>query len=31
MVGAGFEALASEWWHFDAPGWAQYPLGTAAP
>jgi D-alanyl-D-alanine dipeptidase len=22
----GFSPLPSEWWHFDAPGWQQYPL-----
>nr|WP_256199275.1 M15 family metallopeptidase [Verrucomicrobium spinosum] len=21
-----FSPLPSEWWHFDAPGWQQYPL-----
>jgi D-alanyl-D-alanine dipeptidase len=22
----GFTGLDSEWWHFDAPGWAHYPI-----
>jgi len=22
----GFSGLDSEWWHFDAPGWRQYPV-----
>jgi D-alanyl-D-alanine dipeptidase len=26
MVGAGFRPLATEWWHFDAPDSAKYPL-----
>ena len=26
MVGAGFKPLATEWWHFDAPDSARYPL-----
>ena len=26
MVAAGWLPLASEWWHFDAPGWEAYPL-----
>jgi D-alanyl-D-alanine dipeptidase len=26
MVGAGFLPLATEWWHFDAPDSARYPL-----
>ena len=26
MVAAGWIPLASEWWHFDAPDWEQYPL-----
>lgn len=26
MVAAGFAPMATEWWHFDAAGWAAYPL-----
>lgn len=26
MVAQGFLPLATEWWHFDAPDWRQYPL-----
>jgi len=26
MVAERFEPLATEWWHFDAPGWQDYPL-----
>ena len=26
MVAEGFEPLATEWWHFDAPGWQRHPL-----
>lgn len=26
MIEAGWLPLASEWWHFDAPGWEAYPL-----
>jgi D-alanyl-D-alanine dipeptidase len=26
MVGAGFQPLPTEWWHFDAPDSAKYPL-----
>lgn len=26
MTEAGWIPLASEWWHFDAPGWERYPL-----
>jgi D-alanyl-D-alanine dipeptidase len=26
MVGAGFRPLPTEWWHFDAPDSAKYPL-----
>jgi zinc D-Ala-D-Ala dipeptidase len=26
MAARGFTVLASEWWHFDADGWEQYPL-----
>lgn len=25
MAAQGFEPLATEWWHFDGPGWQQYP------
>ena len=25
MVAQGFEPLATEWWHFDGPGWQDYP------
>lgn len=27
MVAEGFEPLPTEWWHFDGPGWRDYPLG----
>ncbi len=26
MVAEGFEPLATEWWHFDAPGWQAHTL-----
>lgn len=26
MAAEGFVGLPTEWWHFDAPGWQQYPL-----
>ena len=26
MTGAGFVGLPTEWWHYDAPEWASYPL-----
>ncbi|GJM24304.1 MAG: hypothetical protein DHS20C16_07190 [Phycisphaerae bacterium] len=26
MESAGFVALPSEWWHFDAPDWRKYPI-----
>src|SRR5262249_30868953 len=26
MMAEGFEPLATEWWHFDAPGWQGYDL-----
>jgi len=26
MTAQGWIPLASEWWHFDAPGWERYPL-----
>jgi beta-N-acetylhexosaminidase/D-alanyl-D-alanine dipeptidase len=25
MVSQGFIPLATEWWHFDGPGWEGYP------
>jgi zinc D-Ala-D-Ala dipeptidase len=25
MTAQGFEPLPTEWWHFDGPGWQQYP------
>lgn len=28
MVGAGWKPLATEWWHFDAPDSANYPLSN---
>jgi D-alanyl-D-alanine dipeptidase len=28
MVAAGFKPLATEWWHFDAPDSARYPLSN---
>ncbi|MCH7814205.1 MAG: C39 family peptidase, partial [Planctomycetes bacterium] len=26
MTAEGFTGIATEWWHFDAPGWDRYPL-----
>jgi D-alanyl-D-alanine dipeptidase len=26
MKAEGFEPFPTEWWHFDAPGWQEYPL-----
>jgi beta-N-acetylhexosaminidase/D-alanyl-D-alanine dipeptidase len=26
MKAEGFTGIASEWWHFDGPGWRGYPL-----
>ena len=26
LFAQGFEPLATEWWHYDAPGWKAYPL-----
>ncbi len=26
MVKQAFEPMPTEWWHFDAPGWNQYPV-----
>lgn len=26
MVAAGFHPLRTEWWHFDGPNWARFPL-----
>jgi len=26
MVGQGFIPMPTEWWHFDAPDWASYPV-----
>ncbi|HEY4240739.1 MAG TPA: M15 family metallopeptidase [Kofleriaceae bacterium] len=26
MTDAGFVGLSTEWWHFDAPDWAHFPL-----
>ena len=31
MTSAGFEPLASEWWHYDAPGWQRFPLLDVNP
>jgi zinc D-Ala-D-Ala dipeptidase len=28
MTAEGFLPLPTEWWHFDAPEWKQYPLGS---
>lgn len=25
MAAQGFEPLSTEWWHFDGPGWQEYP------
>ena len=29
MRARGFQAMSTEWWHFDAPDWKNYPLGDA--
>jgi D-alanyl-D-alanine dipeptidase len=29
MFAEGFTGLATEWWHFDAPNWREYPLVNA--
>jgi D-alanyl-D-alanine dipeptidase len=26
MLAAGFVAMPTEWWHYDAPDWQSYPL-----
>jgi D-alanyl-D-alanine dipeptidase len=26
MIAEGFQPLSTEWWHFDAPGWRDFPL-----
>jgi D-alanyl-D-alanine dipeptidase len=26
MQAEGFSGLATEWWHFDAPQWRDYPM-----
>jgi D-alanyl-D-alanine dipeptidase len=31
MVHEGFIPLATEWWHFDAPGWEQFPVSDLDP
>ena len=31
MMAEGFEPLATEWWHYDAPGWQQYPVMDIDP
>ncbi len=31
MRGEQFEPLATEWWHFDAPGWQQQPVMDVNP
>ena len=31
MMAAGFEPLATEWWHYDAPGWRKYPVSDQMP
>lgn len=31
MVKHGFEIFPSEWWHFDAKGWEQFPLENFSP
>lgn len=28
MEAEGFTALATEWWHYDGPGWRRYPLSN---
>ena len=31
MLAEGFEPLPSEWWHFDGPGWQDFPLLDVNP
>ncbi|MFM7206367.1 MAG: M15 family metallopeptidase [Planctomycetaceae bacterium] len=31
MQAEGFRPLATEWWHFDAPGWRAFPVMDANP
>ncbi len=31
MVAEQFEPLATEWWHFDAPEWKQFPVSNQNP
>jgi D-alanyl-D-alanine dipeptidase len=31
MVKHGFEIFPSEWWHFDAKGWEEFPLENFSP
>jgi D-alanyl-D-alanine dipeptidase len=31
MRAEGFIPLATEWWHFDAPGWRAFPVMDANP
>jgi len=31
MVAEGFEPLATEWWHFDAPGWRNFAVLDVNP
>ena len=28
MKAAGFVGMPTEWWHFDAPDYAKYPLAN---
>lgn len=31
MLAEGFEPLATEWWHYDAPGWRELPIFDVNP
>jgi D-alanyl-D-alanine dipeptidase len=31
MTAEGFSAISTEWWHFDAPGWENYPVMDIIP
>jgi hypothetical protein len=31
MRAEGFLPMATEWWHFDAPGWRAFPVMDANP
>lgn len=31
MTAEGFSTISTEWWHFDAPGWENYPVMDINP